>query len=191
MSYKVFPAFRQRFGKLLTLLRHRLVKAATTLPTVQDGVLIAQLLGIYGLVAIPIALTSGLTTVELADLTWTKRGLLLIRVWLFPAFIEEGVWRVLLLPHKTERISDRRRWLMGIPVLVLFVAMHPLNGVTLYTSAFGIFTHPVFLCLTTLLGLVCMIAYWRSGSWWVPTIVHWAIVIVWLLGFGGYGQLHT
>ena len=178
------------FGILLTLLRHRLVKAATTRPTAQDGVLIVQLLGLYGLVAIPIAVLSGLTTVDFANLTWTTRALLLIRVWLFPAFIEEGIWRVLLLPHKTERMSDRRRWFIGLPVLLLFVSIHPLNGMTLFTDALSIFTHPVFLCLTTLLGLICMIAYWRSGSWWVPTIIHWAIVVVWLLVFGGYEQLH-
>ncbi len=182
---------RLRFVPLLTRLRRRLVKAATTLPTIRDYVLIAQLLGLYGLVAIPLALISGLTTVEFADLTWAKRALLFIRVLMFPAFIEEGFWRVLLLPHKTEPVSDRLRWLMGFPVLVLFVSMHPLNGITLYTAAESTFTHPVFLCLTTFLGLICMIAYWRSGSWWVPTIIHWAIVVAWLLGFGGYGQLHA
>lgn len=189
MGDQVFRSLQ--LGRLRRLLHHRLVKAATTFPTVQDGVLMVQLLGLYGLVALPVALTSGFTTVELADLTWAKQTLLLLRVWLFPALIEEGIWRVLLLPHKTEQVSDRQRWLIGLPVLALFVSIHPLNGTTLYTDALSVFTDPVFLCLTTLLGLVCTVAYWRSGSWWVSTMMHWAIVVVWLLGFGGYGQLHT
>jgi predicted Abi (CAAX) family protease len=153
--------------------------------------LITQFLGIYALIATPLALGSGLTTVGLADLTWSKQLLVALRVLLFPALIEEGFWRVVLLPHKTEAVSQRQRWLMGVPSLVLFVAMHPLNGMTLYTAAASTFTNPVFLCLTTLLGFICIISYWRSGSWWVPTIIHWAIVVAWLLVFNGYAQLHN
>ncbi len=175
---------------LLKLLRRRLWLAATTWPTRKDGVLMVQLLGVYALIAIPVALMSDLTTLDLADLAWHKQGLVLLRVFVFPAFIEEGFWRVLLLPHKTERVSDRRRWLIGIPTLVLFVAMHPVNGMTLFTDAASTFTNPFFLSLTTLLGLICMVSYWRSGSWWVPAIIHWAIVVAWLLVFDGYEQLH-
>jgi predicted Abi (CAAX) family protease len=40
-----------------------------------------------------------------------------------------------------------------------------------------------------LLGLICTIAYWQSGSWWVPVAMHWLVVFVWLMFFGGYGQL--
>jgi len=183
--------FQRRITPLLKRLRRRLWLAATTLPTREDGILMVQLLGLYALVSIPVALLSDLTTPERANLTGLQQGLVMLRVLLFPAFIEEGFWRVLLLPHKTEWVSDRRRWLIGVPTLVLFVAMHPLNGMTLYTDAERTFTNPFFLGLTTLLGLVCMVAYWRSGSWWVPTIIHWAIVVAWLLFFGGYGQLHN
>mgnify|MGYP001791782737 CR=1 FL=1 len=182
--------FQFRLILLVKRLRRRLRLAITTVPTAKDAVLIVQLLGIYALVATPLALMSGLTTVNFADLTWPQQGLVATRVLVFPAFIEEGIWRVLWLPHKTERVSDRQRWLMGLPTLALFVAMHPLNGITLYTAAAGTFSHPVFLCLTTLLGLFCMVSYWRSGSWWVPTMIHWAIVVAWLLMFSGYEQLH-
>ncbi|WP_204137876.1 type II CAAX prenyl endopeptidase Rce1 family protein [Halomicronema sp. CCY15110] len=183
--------FQRRLMPLLKLLRRRLWLAATSWPTRQDGILMVQLLGLYALVSVPVALVSDLTTLELANLTGLQQGLVMLRVLLFPAFIEEGFWRVLLLPHKTEGVSDRRRWLIGLPTLVLFVAIHPLNGMTLYTDAESTFTNPFFLGLTTLLGLVCMVAYWRSGSWWLPTIIHWAIVVAWLLFFGGYGQLHN
>lgn len=176
----------------LTLKRlgDRWVKAATTRPTIGDWLFCAQLLGLYALVAIPLSFTSDLLTWESADLTWRRSGIVVIRVLLFPAIIEEGIWRVALLPHKTEPIRDRQRWLIGIPVLALFVLMHPLNGLTLHTAALSTFTNPYFLSLTTLLGFICMLAYWRSGSWWVPTVIHWAIVVVWLLGFGGYAQIH-
>ncbi|RZM77210.1 CPBP family glutamic-type intramembrane protease [Leptolyngbya iicbica] len=185
------PLFQHRLISVLKLIRRRFWLAATTWPSRQDGILIIQLLGLYALVSTPVALLSDLTTLELAQLTWQQQGLIMLRVFLFPALIEEGFWRVLLLPHKTERVSDRRRWLIGLPSLILFVAMHPLNGLTLYTDAESTFTNPFFLSLTTLLGLMCMVSYWRSGSWWVPTIIHWVIVAAWLLVFGGYGQLHA
>jgi predicted Abi (CAAX) family protease len=149
-----------------------------------------QLVGLYALVAIPLSISSGLAHWGFPALTWSQGGLLVLRVLLFPALIEEGFWRVALLPHSSEPISNCQRWRIGIPALTLFVLMHPLNGMTLYPAAFSTFTNPYFLSLTTLLGLVCTIAYWRSGSWWVPTVMHWAIVVVWLMAFGGYAQLH-
>ena len=55
----------------------------------------------------------------------------------------------LLLPHKTERITNRKRWLLGLPkFLAMFVLMHPLNSMTFYTDAFATFTNPVFLIAT-------------------------------------------
>ncbi|MEM1281283.1 MAG: hypothetical protein AAGG53_14975 [Cyanobacteria bacterium P01_H01_bin.152] len=101
--------FQFRLILLVKRLRRRLRLAITTVPTAKDAVLIVQLLGIYALVATPLALMSGLTTVNFADLTWPQQGLVATRVLVFPAFIEEGIWRVLWLPHKTERVSDRQR----------------------------------------------------------------------------------
>lgn len=182
---------RLRLYISLRLLGHRLVQATLTRPTWRDWLLAAKLLGLYALVTIPLSLMNGLTQLDPADLSWQARGVLAARVLVFPAIVEEGFWRVLLLPHKTERMNDRKRWLLGLPILALFVLMHPLNAMTFYASALSTFTNPVFLISSALLGLICMVTYWRSGSWWVPITVHWVIVFMWLMYFGGYDKLHS
>jgi len=125
----------------------------------------------------------------LANVTWADGLRLAVRVLVVPALLEEGFWRVMLLPHPTEIMSDRKRWRLGLPMLGLFVVMHPLNAMTFYPMAFATFTNPVFLLSAALLGLACTIAYWRSGSWWVVAAMHWLVVTVWLLFLGGYSAL--
>lgn len=181
LRLRAYIAFR------LTL--HRLRQAATTRPQPRDWLLAAGLTGGLGLVIVPLGLLSHFLSLTLADVTWPDGLRLAARVLLAPALLEEGFWRVLLLPHPTEIISDRKRWRVGLPMLGLFVVMHPFNAMTLYPTAFDTFTNPVFLLAAALLGLVCTIAYWRSGSWWVVTAMHWLVVIVWLLLLGGYSAL--
>lgn len=173
----------------LRLAIHRLREAATTRPQAQDWLLAAGLITTLGLVAIPVGVFSHFLTPTLADVSWVDSLRLAARVLLVPALVEEGFWRVLLLPHPTEIMSDRQRWQVGLPMLGLFVLMHPLNAITIYPMALATFTNPVFLMSATLLGLICTIAYWRSGSWWVVAAMHWLVVIVWLLFFGGYSAL--
>jgi predicted Abi (CAAX) family protease len=168
-----------------------LAEAVFTRPTGQDWLFAGKLLILFSVIVTPLGFLSGLTTLELTDLPWRAKLFITIRAMVFPAMVEEGFWRVLLLPHKTERMSDRKRWLLGLPVLAMFVLMHPFNGMTFYPEAFSTFTHPIFLISTTLLGLICMMGYWRSGSLWVPVIIHWIIVAMWLLVFGGYAKMHS
>lgn len=175
----------------IRLIWQRLVKATLTRPTFQDWRLALGLLLAYAVVVVPLGFSSGLIQFTPAEITTSASVLLAVRVLIFPAMVEEVLWRVLLLPHKSEPISDRRRWLLGLPILALFVLMHPLNSITYYPAAFNVFTHPIFLLATTLLGLICMVAYWRSGSGWVSVALHWSVVYSWLLLFGGYGQLHA
>lgn len=173
----------------LRLAAHRLREAATARPQAQDWLLAAVLTVALGLVTVPLGLLSHFLTPTLANVSWAECLRLAARVLLLPALIEEGFWRVLLLPHPTEIMSDRKRWRVGLPMLGLFVVMHPLNAMTLYPVAFTTFTDPVFLLSAALLGLICTIAYWKSGSLWVVTAMHWLVVTVWLLFLGGYSAL--
>ncbi|MFQ4139258.1 type II CAAX prenyl endopeptidase Rce1 family protein [Nodosilinea sp. PGN35] len=173
----------------LRLTLHRLRQAVTTWPPARDWMLAAGLTLTLGLVAIPLGLRSQFLAPTLADITWGDGLRLAARVMLVPALLEEGFWRVLLLPHPTEIVSDRKRWRLGLPMLGLFVVMHPLNAMTLYPVAFATFTNPVFLLSAALLGLICTFMYWRSGSLWVVTAMHWLVVTVWLLFLGGYHEL--
>lgn len=67
---------------------------------------------------------------------------------------------------------------------------HPLNALTFFPKANVTFLNYTFLSLTTLLGIICVIAYWQSGSVWLSVILHWITVITWLIGLGGYGRLY-
>ncbi|MGB3202409.1 MAG: CPBP family glutamic-type intramembrane protease [Nodosilinea sp.] len=173
----------------LKLTLHRLRQAATTRPQPRDWQLAAGLTLALGVVTLPVGLHSGFLSPGVADVTWVSGLRLMARVLLLPALLEEGFWRVLLLPHPTEMISDRKRWRLGLPMLGLFVVMHPLNAMTLYPLAFDTFTNPVFLLAAALLGLICTVVYWKSGSLWIVTAMHWLVVTVWLLFLGGYQAL--
>ncbi|NJL48948.1 MAG: CPBP family intramembrane metalloprotease [Leptolyngbyaceae cyanobacterium SM2_5_2] len=87
--------------------------------------------------------------------------------------------------------ADERsqRWRIGLPILVLFVLMHVVSSLTVYPDGFPTFTTPLFLLSALLLGFICTMAYWQSGSWWVPVVMHWLVVFVWLMFLDGYGQL--
>jgi uncharacterized protein len=173
----------------LRLTLHRLQQAATTWPRFNDWLIAAGLTVGLGLVIVPMGLLSNFLTPTLADVTWGDGLRLAGRSLVMPALLEEGFWRVLVLPHPTEIMSDRKRWRLGLPMLGLFVVMHPLNAMTLYPMAFATFTNPVFLLTAALLGLICTFMYWRSGSLWVVTAMHWLVVVVWLLFLGGYTSL--
>ncbi len=148
--------FQLRVYISIRLLRHRLAEAVSTWPTRKDWLLAGQTLFIFSSIVLPMGFMSRLVIWDLTSLPWPTRMLILGRVLIFPAMVEESFWRVLLLPHKTERMSDRKRWLLGLPILAMFVLMHPLNSMTFYTAAFPIFTDPFFLISTTLLGLMAM-----------------------------------
>ncbi|WP_052049655.1 type II CAAX prenyl endopeptidase Rce1 family protein [Leptolyngbya sp. KIOST-1] len=181
--------FRLRAYIALKLTLHRLRQAVTTRPQPRDWLLAAGLTLALGAATVPLGLRSHFLALGLAEVTWADGLRLAARVLVVPALIEEGFWRVLLLPHPTEIMSDRQRWRLGFPMLGLFVVMHPLNAMTLYPRALATFTDPVFLLAAALLGLVCTFAYWRSGSLWIVTAMHWLVVTVWLLFLGGYHQL--
>ena len=168
---------------------HRIWQAVTVRPQPRDWLRAAALTIALGLVAIPLGLQSHFLSLIQADITGAERLRLAARVLIVPALLEESFWRVIMLPHPTEIMSDRKRWRLGLPILGLFVVMHPLNAMTLYPTGFNTFTNPIFLLLATLLGLICTIVYWQSGSLWVVTAMHWLVVTVWLLFLGGYSAL--
>ncbi|MBE9112971.1 CPBP family intramembrane metalloprotease [Nodosilinea sp. LEGE 07298] len=173
----------------LKLTLHRLRQAATTWPQVRDWRLAVGLTLALGAVTLPLGLRNGFLSLGIADITWVDGLWLAARVLLVPALLEEGFWRVLLLPHPTEIMSDRKRWRLGLAMLGLFVVIHPLNAMTLYPTGFATFTNPVFLLSAALLGLACTVVYWQSGSWWLIAAMHWLVVTVWLLFLGGYSTL--
>jgi len=73
---------------------------------------------------------------------------------------------------------------------MLFVVYHPLNATFFAQNARAVFSSFPFLTLATILGIVCTVSYFQSGSIYPPIMLHWAFVLGWLLIFGGYRKLH-
>ena len=115
--------------------------------------------------------------------------ILALSMIIFPSFMEEAVFRVLLLPNPYNLCEGRATALASIPSVSLYVAWHPF-----YASISGIgsptFNAP-FLSIVLILGITCTWLYLRTGSIWVPTIVHWLTVVIWVFFFGGRNRLLT
>ncbi|MGA9381318.1 MAG: CPBP family glutamic-type intramembrane protease [Phormidium sp.] len=173
---------------------HRLIwrisAAFSTLPTINAWLIAAALLLVLTLFCLPVGLWSNFLRIE--NLKASKKIILGIITGslLFPAISEELFFRVLFLPHPQENGTAATVWFWGIISLVLFVIYHPLNAVTFFPTGRKTFFNPVFLLLAAVLGIVCNIVYEQSGSLWLPVIIHWLVVVVWLVFLGGYKQLH-
>jgi predicted Abi (CAAX) family protease len=73
--------------------------------------------------------------------------------------------------------------------LIAYIVYHPLNALTFYRAGFPTFFNPIFLFSMTLLGVICTISYFKSGSLWLSAIIHWLVVVGWLIFFDGYRML--
>ena len=106
-------------------------------------------------------------------------------MFVFPALLEEAFFRGLLIPHPHTRPSRRRlAWWVGCSTVV-FTAWHPLNAWLINPGARTFFYDPWFLAIVLLLGVTCGITYVVSRSLWVPVVIHWGTVLMWVFFLGG------
>jgi predicted Abi (CAAX) family protease len=168
---------------------HRLRAALTTRPRQEEWQQTALLLALLALISLPLGFTLGFLRVH-PVLSWPTAPRVLLATFLFPAVIEELLFRVLLVPHPHENATRQARWLWASLALLLFVASHPLKA-ALFPPHRAVFAEPAFLILATLLGLACTLAYLRTGSLWPPILLHWLAVAAWLLLLGGYDRVST
>ena len=179
------------FGQfpVVGLLFARLVNSLLAPLTLKSWALVAGVLLVYGVIAIPLGFRTGFLSFT-PDLLLTKQGILgSFRVFFIPALAEEVLMRVFLLPHPVERVL-LSSWLVWAGIsLFIFIVYHPLNALTLYRVSYPTFLKPVFLTLAGLLGLSCMIAYYLTGSLLSIVLIHWIVVVVWLFILGGKQHL--
>ncbi len=135
------------------------------------------LLGLYGLIYLPIGFASGFLKLEPR---WNALLGVTIATFFSPGLTEESVFRVLLIPHRSEPVMPYKRWVWTILSWLAFVIYHPLNP-----GGRSFFSSPIFLLGAGLLGMICTSSYLRSGSLWIPVILHWFIVVIWLVMLGG------
>jgi uncharacterized protein len=162
-------------------LGYRIKTAIVTIPQAKDWRYAVILLGLFGVIYLPIGFATGFLTIAPRlnpGLVVTIMGSAL----LMPGISEEFVFRMLLVPHRTEPMRPLMRRFWMILSWVLFVLYHLLP----WTPAF--FKTPVFLIGAGLVGIVCTLSYRQSRSIWTAVFIHWTIVVVWLLLLGGLAR---
>lgn len=172
----------------MQLLAEKLINSLITLPTLTNWLEVFFLLLIYTVIILPIGLIT-----KFLDYNWQKSPTIITKIVLTslftPAILEEIFFRVFLLPSPTEKISATT-YLWIVVSLIMFIIYHPLNALTFFPAGRKTFFEPVFLFSAGLLGLICAIAYQKSGSLWLAVFVHWLIVVAWLIFLGGYERLN-
>lgn len=137
----------------------------------------------YAVIALAVGFGSGLFHFEIIS---TKLALLLpFTLFIFPSLLEEAFFRGLLIPRDTVEHGHRRIILTVGGSTLFFVIWHPLGALTINPAAVPIFLDPAFLLIVTALGITCGYGYVVSKSLWVPVLIHWATVVVWVFLLGG------
>jgi len=149
--------------------------------------LVLVAVGVYALGAVPYGLRSGILRPQWAAVHPVRLGLTLVRLLVVPAFVEEVIFRVMLVPHPVEGVPAGLWLLWGLLSIALFVVYHALQG--RLTPQRAVLADRRCLVLVGWLGLVLVAVYGLSGSLWVVGLVHWLVAAGWLLGMGGWGQL--
>jgi predicted Abi (CAAX) family protease len=117
--------------------------------------------------------------------SWLHEILFVGQLFFLPAFFEELLFRMLLIPHPIETAVFINIVKWSLISLGAFIVYHPLNALTFYPAGKPIFWDWRFLTLTGLLGAVCSIAYYTTGSIWPAILIHWIVVVGWVKVFGG------
>ncbi|GFE70191.1 type II CAAX prenyl endopeptidase Rce1 family protein [Chroococcus sp. FPU101] len=166
----------------------RILASIIFIPQSWEWGLTILLLCAYAAIAIPIGLKSRFLQWQPIKQKPFQLIQTLFFLFLSPALWEEVVFRVMLLPYPDRLNSLTMTSGLVIISLILFILYHPLNALVFYHAANPTFFNPVFLVLTALLGLTCTVVYLLTGSLWTIAIVHWVIVVVWLLFLNGHSK---
>jgi predicted Abi (CAAX) family protease len=158
----------------------------TTFPKSMGWLSSLGLLLAYGLIALGFGWKTGLLRFDNQFKgSWLQEIPFVGQLFFLPALIEEFLFRMLLIPHPIETavFIDIVKW--SLISLGAFIVYHPLNALTLYPVGKPTFWDWRFLTLAGLLGAVCSIAYYNTGSIWPSVFIHWIVVVGWVKVFGG------
>ncbi|MGF2685832.1 CPBP family glutamic-type intramembrane protease [Marinobacter sp. DUT-3] len=141
------------------------------------------LVPVFTIIAVSVGFGAGLF--QFGWLDSTLAPLLPFLLFVFPSFLEEALFRGVLIPRNIlDSGVVKTTWAVGISTFV-FVVWHPLNALAFNPTAIPLFLNPWFLMITCALGITCGYSYALSRSIWVPVIIHWVTVSVWVLFLGG------
>lgn len=110
-------------------------------------------------------------------------------LFIFPSLLEEVFFRGILIPNNAAAQNKRRIAAYIAISTAAFVLWHPVNALTINTTAADLFMNPAFLSIVALLSITCSVSYVLSRSLWTPIIIHWLTVVVWVIFLGGRNKL--
>ncbi|QDT38749.1 CPBP family glutamic-type intramembrane protease [Stratiformator vulcanicus] len=171
--------------KPLKLVHSRFIRAFRSGLTLGDLLQLAGCLGGFSLIAVPLGLATGLLRLAPPADAISTLLLYIPASFVLPSLIEETIFRVLFIPHPSERVSERRLRLACAVSLILFVLWHPMNAALFAPWTKPLFFRLDFLVIAAILGVGATYLYRRTGSVWAPVLFHWIIVLAWKLGLGG------
>lgn len=173
---------------LISIILNRIL-ASVFIPAWHDWLIVSLALLIYAAIAIPFGFSRGFLHLQVWSTKPIHYSFLTLRCLLTPAITEELFFRVLFLPHPTEVVNWSKWSIWAGLSLLIYVIYHPLNAKSFYKDGYPTFFDPIFLILATLLGLTCTITYALIGSVWSIIFIHWVVVLLWLVYFGGISKL--
>ncbi|MEG4344230.1 CPBP family glutamic-type intramembrane protease [Microcoleus sp. A003_D6] len=180
------------FGQfpILASLIFRSFAGFTTFPNAGQWSIVLGVLLLYGAIAIPLGVSKGFLQVSAPTGNVWSLLLVAVKALIIPVFVEEWLFRVVLLPHPTEGVT-LIAWVLWIGLsLFLYVIYHFLMANTLFPQGYQTFVKPIFLILTGFLGVACTVVYALTGSAWAAIFIHWVAAAIWLFGLGGKDQLY-
>lgn len=145
------------------------------------------LVPVLAVLAAVIGFGAGLLKVEWLDSPLAP--LLPITLFVFPSLLEEAFFRGVLIPRNVLDSGAARAAVAVAVSTVVFVAWHPVNALAFNHAAIPLFLGPWFLLIVAALGVTCGWGYVLSRSLWVPVLIHWVAVVVWVFFLGGRNLL--
>ena len=173
---------------IISILLNRIL-ASAFIPTLHDWLIAALAILAFTTIALGLGLSTGFLRFQIWQAKPIEYSLLALRCVITPAITEELFFRILFIPHPTEAVNWQIWSLWAALSLLIFILYHPLNAKTLYKDGYPTFFQPTFLTLATLLGITCTITYALTGSLWIIIFIHWLVVVLWLVVFGGMHKL--
>lgn len=139
---------------------------------------------IYAMVALTIGFGGGFFRPTRLDTPVWLKTILPFTMVLIPSLIEEVIYRCVLLPHPERPWSKTATRIAVAVSLSAYVLSHPIYALVVPELAID-FLDPPFLAIVLCLGVCCTWTYFRTGSVWVPTAIHWLTVLIWVFFLDG------
>jgi len=156
-----------------------------TRPKRSDILFSAIVVLIYAVITASFRFLTGYLKIEILRTNIWVTILLPVSLFFWPSLFEEMFFRAFLLPHKERKLSRVHLFLYSCFSILAFIVWHPLNAMTVNRPAYPIFTNPIFLCLATFMAIACTVTYLKTGSIWIPIVIHWLTVLIWVFFLSG------